>query len=214
MEKSITKSKMGFPQSSVGKESACSAGDPDLIPGLGRSSEEGIGYLLQYSWASLVAQLVKNLPAMRETWIQSLGREDYPGEGRGYPLQYSGLENLMDCMVHGVAKSRTWLSDLHFHFQEQNVCVCMWWSFGGGRDRAIGQSQPRHVWKIQCQLLHKAASCLTQGWTEPDLSLTIRLQGAALGRGHFGKRLLYLPNIPFTSWDLSSLQLIVSDGIT
>ena len=101
MEKSITKSKMGFPHSSVGKEFTCSAGDPDLIPGLGRSAGEGIDYLLQYSWASLVAQLVKNLPAMRETWIQSLGPEDYPGEGRGYPLQYSGLENLMDCMVHG-----------------------------------------------------------------------------------------------------------------
>ena len=60
MEKSITKSKMGFPHSSVGKEFTCSAGDPDLIPGLGRSAGEGIGYLLQYSWASLVAQLVKS----------------------------------------------------------------------------------------------------------------------------------------------------------
>ena len=56
-----------FPDSSVGKESACNAGDPGLIPGLGRSLAEGIGYPLQRSWASLVAQLVKNLPAMRET---------------------------------------------------------------------------------------------------------------------------------------------------
>ena len=62
-----------FPDSSVGKESACNAGDLGLIPGLGRS----------------------------------------PGEGKGYPLQYSGLENSMDCMVHGVTKSRTRLS--HFH---------------------------------------------------------------------------------------------------
>ena len=62
--------------SSVGKESSCSAGDPGLIPGLGRSSGEGIGYPLQYSWASLVGQLVKNLPAMWETWVQSLGWED------------------------------------------------------------------------------------------------------------------------------------------
>ena len=54
----------GFPDSSVGKESACSAGDPSSIPGLGRSTEEGIGYQLQYSWASLVAQLVKNQPAV------------------------------------------------------------------------------------------------------------------------------------------------------
>ena len=68
--------KWGFPDSSVGKESACNAGDPSSIPGLGRSSGEGIGYALQYSWASLVAQLVKNLSAMRETWIQFLGWED------------------------------------------------------------------------------------------------------------------------------------------
>ena len=59
----------GFPDSSVGKESACSAGDPGLTPQSGRSTEEGIGYPLQYSWASLVAQLVKNLPAMQETWV-------------------------------------------------------------------------------------------------------------------------------------------------
>ena len=66
----------GFPDSSVGKESTCNAGDPGSIPGLGRSPAEGIGYPLQYSWASLVAQLVKNLPAMPETWVRSLGWED------------------------------------------------------------------------------------------------------------------------------------------
>ena len=60
---------LGFPDSSVGKESACNAGDPGSISGSGRSTGEGIGYQLQYSWASLVAQLVKNLPAMRETWV-------------------------------------------------------------------------------------------------------------------------------------------------
>jgi len=57
----------GFPQSSVGKESTCNAEDPGSIPGSGRSTGEGTGYPLQYSWSSLVAQLVKNLPAMRET---------------------------------------------------------------------------------------------------------------------------------------------------
>ena len=67
---------VGFPHSSVGKESACNAGDPGSIPGSGRSPGEEIGYPLQYSWASLVAQLVKNLPTMRETWVQSLGWED------------------------------------------------------------------------------------------------------------------------------------------
>ena len=65
-----------LPFSSVGKESACNAGDPGWIPGLGRSPGEGIGHPLQYSWASLVAQLVKNLPVMQETWVQSLGWED------------------------------------------------------------------------------------------------------------------------------------------
>ena len=55
----------GFPDSSVGKESICSAGDPGSIPGLEKSTGEGIGYPLQYSWASLVAQMVKNLPGMR-----------------------------------------------------------------------------------------------------------------------------------------------------
>ena len=58
-----------YPDSLVGKESTCNAGDLGLTPGLGRSSGEVIGYLLQYSWASLVAQLVKNPLAMRETWV-------------------------------------------------------------------------------------------------------------------------------------------------
>ena len=66
---------MGFPDSSVGKEPACNAGDPDLIPGSERSAGEGIGYPRQNSWASLVAQLVKNLPAMQETWVRSLAWE-------------------------------------------------------------------------------------------------------------------------------------------
>ena len=57
----------GSIDSSAGKESACDAGDPGLIPGSARSPGEGIGYPLQYSWASLVTQMVKNLPAMRET---------------------------------------------------------------------------------------------------------------------------------------------------
>ena len=63
----------GFPGSSAGKESACNAGDPGSIPGLGRSPGEGIGYPLQHSWASLVAQTVKNSPEMWDTWVQSLG---------------------------------------------------------------------------------------------------------------------------------------------
>ena len=77
----------GFSDSSIGKESACNAGDPGSIPGSGGSPGEGISYPLQCSWATLVAQLVKNLPAMRETWVLSLGWED-PLE-KGKATQYS-----------------------------------------------------------------------------------------------------------------------------
>ena len=73
---------MGFPHSSVGKESSCNAEDPGLIPGSGRSPREEIGYPLQYFWASLVAQLAKCPPAMWETWVQSLGWEDPLEKGK------------------------------------------------------------------------------------------------------------------------------------
>ena len=88
----------GFPDSSVGKESACNEGDLGSIPGLGRS----------------------------------------PGEGKGYPLQYSGLENSMNCIVHGVTKSRTRLSDFHFTslltwwpLLEDSTCETWDWIFPG-----------------------------------------------------------------------------------
>ena len=74
----------GLPDSSVGKEFTCNAGDPILIPGLGR----------------------------------------YPGEGKDYPLQYFGLENSMDYIVHGVARSRTPLSYFHFHFRKIESVYC------------------------------------------------------------------------------------------
>ena len=71
----------GFPGSSASNESACNAEDPAPIAGLRRSPEEEIGYPLQYSWASLLVQSVKNLPAIWETWIRSLGWEDLLEEG-------------------------------------------------------------------------------------------------------------------------------------
>ena len=71
---------MSFPGSLAGEGSSCNAGDPGSIPGLGRFGGEGIGYPHQYSWASLVAQLVKNLSAMWEAWVRSLSWED-PLEG-------------------------------------------------------------------------------------------------------------------------------------
>ena len=82
----------GFPGSSADKESTCHAGDPGSIPELGRAPGEGIGYPLQYSWALLVAQMVKNPPAMQETWVRFLGWED-PLEEAWQPIPYSSLEN-------------------------------------------------------------------------------------------------------------------------
>ena len=73
---------MGFPYCSAGKESTCNAGDLGSIPGLGRSPGEGIGYPLQYSWTTLTAQLVKNPPAVQDTWVQSLGWEDPLEKGK------------------------------------------------------------------------------------------------------------------------------------
>ena len=75
-EKQLSYLYIVFPHSSVGKESAWNVGDPSSIPGSGRSPGEGIGYTLQCSWASIVTQLVKNPPAIQETWVQSLGWED------------------------------------------------------------------------------------------------------------------------------------------
>ena len=122
---------LGFRDSSVGKEPTCNAGGPGSIPGLGRSPREGIGYPLQYSWASLVAQLVKNLSAMWEAWIQSLGRKDLLEkkmathssilawrirmDRRAWWLQSSSssvtqfcptLCDPMDCIVHGILQAR------------------------------------------------------------------------------------------------------------
>ena len=84
-----------FPDSSVGKESACNAGDPSSIPGSGRCAGEG--YPLQYSWASLVAQLLKNLLAMWETCVQFLDWED-PME-KGEPTHSSILAKRIPCSV-------------------------------------------------------------------------------------------------------------------
>ena len=91
---------MAFPGGSDGKESACNAGDPGSIPGLGRSTGEGIGYPLQYSWASLVAQLVKKLPAVWETWVQFLGWED-PLRRERLPTPVSWPGEFHECIVHG-----------------------------------------------------------------------------------------------------------------
>ena len=68
-----TLEQLGFPDSSVGKQFTCNAGDPGSVPELGLSSAEGIGYPLKFSWASLMALLVKNPPIVWEIWVRSLG---------------------------------------------------------------------------------------------------------------------------------------------
>ena len=103
---------MSFPGSSAGKESARNAEDPSLIPGSGRSPGKRIGYALQYSWASLVAQTVKNSPAMLETWVQSLGWENLLEDGMATHSSILAWRIPMDrgawwAIVHGVSKSRT-----------------------------------------------------------------------------------------------------------
>ena len=98
---------MGFPGSSAAKESTCNAGDPSTIPGLGRSPGEGIGYPIQYYWASLVAQQVEKFTCSVGDLGSLPGLGRLPGKGKGYLLQYSGLGNSTDCIVHGVTKSQT-----------------------------------------------------------------------------------------------------------
>ena len=88
----VSTDKIGLPCSSAGKESAYSAGDPGLIAGLGRSSGKGLGYPLQYPWAFLTAQLVKNLPAMQEAWIgMTPRRREWPASPEFWPGDFQGL---------------------------------------------------------------------------------------------------------------------------
>ena len=106
----------GLPGQLSCKESACNTGDPGLIPGLGSSLGEEIGYPIQYTWASLVVQMVKKLPAMGETWVQSLGWEDTLEEGMATHSSILAWRIPMDrgtwrATVHGVTKGGTQLSD-------------------------------------------------------------------------------------------------------
>ena len=90
-----------------------------MIPRLGRSPREGIGYPLQYSWASLVAQLVKNPSAMQETWIRFMGWEDALEKGKATNFCILAWRMLW------VAKSQTGLSDSHFHFHFHLIFVLL-----------------------------------------------------------------------------------------
>ena len=94
-----------FPCGSAGKESTHNAGDPSSIPGLGRS------VFLDFPCGSAGKESTRNVGDLDS--VPGLGRS--PGEGKGYPLQYFGLETSMDCIVHKVTESQTRLSDFHFH---------------------------------------------------------------------------------------------------
>ena len=104
------------PGSSAGKEFTFNAGNLGLIPGWRRSPEEGIGYPLQFSWASLVVRMVKNLLAMPETWVRSLGQEEPLEEGMATHSSVLAWSIPVDrgawrAAIHGVAKTQTGLSD-------------------------------------------------------------------------------------------------------
>ena len=110
-----------FPGSSAGKESVCNAGDSGLITGSGRFAEEGIGYLLQYSWASQVAQTIKNLPTVWETWVAKIPwrRERLPTPVLG-PGGFHGLYSPWDHKDWGTTewpkKKATWNMNVVDHF--------------------------------------------------------------------------------------------------
>jgi len=108
--------KWDSPGSSAGNESACSTGDPSSIPGVERSTTEEIGYPLQYSWASPVPQLVKNLSATRETWVQSLGWEDPLEKGMATHSSILGLPQCLSwlkiCQQRGRPGFNPWVGKI------------------------------------------------------------------------------------------------------
>ena len=147
------------PDSSVGKESACNAGGPSSIPGSRRSSGEEVGYPLQYSWASLVAQLVKNLPAMQKTLVGSLGWEDPLEKGKATHSSFPFFQFYWDIILYtfkgyiimnesesrSVVSDSLWLHGLHSPWNSpgQNIGVV---AFPFSR----GSSQPRDWTQVCC----------------------------------------------------------------
>ena len=107
-----TKHKLGFPDSSVGKESTCNAGHPGLIPESRKFTGEGKGYPFQYSWASIVAQLIKTLPVMWETWVWSLSWKNPLEKGNATHSRFLAWRIRWSMG----SQSWTWLSNFHFTF--------------------------------------------------------------------------------------------------
>ena len=139
---------MGFPGSSAGKESTYNAGDPSSIPVSGRSSGEGTGYPLQYFWASLVAQLVKHLPAVQETWVGSLGWEDPLQKGKATHSSILVWRIAWSIQSMGSQRVRCdWATFIFtfFHFHEWKLKkltttnYCLRWTTYEASDKAKGQ---------------------------------------------------------------------------
>ena len=108
----------GLSGSSAGEESTCNGGDPGSISGSGRSAGEGNGCPLQYSWASLVAQMVKNLPAMQETWVRSLGWKDPLEKGMAAHSSTLAWRSPWNRQVVGYSPwgcKESDVTDFHFH---------------------------------------------------------------------------------------------------
>ena len=163
---------MGFPGSSAGKGAACNAGDPRSIPGSGRSPGERIGYPLQYSWPFLMAQLVKNMPAMRETWVQSLGWEDTLEKGKA--IHSSILAWRIPCTVLSMGAQRVrhdWATfthtHTHTHTHTQNVL--------DPRHAKISKTRPLSSrcsqWKVEEGLTHKPMIPIHQSLGTPGFTL-------------------------------------------
>ena len=133
----------------AGKESACNAGDSSLIPGLGRYPGKGIGYPLQYSWASLVSQMVKNPPPMWETWVWSLGWEQPLEKGT---MTHSSIlawripwteepSRLRSMGSQGVRHNRLTFTFTHYIYIY--ICVCM-------KESEVAQSCPTLCDPMDC----------------------------------------------------------------
>ena len=126
----------GFPDTSVGKESACNSGDPSSIPGWRRAPGEGMGYPLQYSWAFLVAQLVKNWPAMQETWVRKIPwRRKRLHTPVFWPGEFHGLYSPLGCKESDTTERLNWTEQTKLvevmefqlsYFKSPNMMLLKW----------------------------------------------------------------------------------------
>ena len=147
---------LGFPYSSAGKESTCNAGDPGSIPGLGSSPGEGIGYALQYSWASLVAKMVKNPLARRETWVRSLGWKDLLEESmaNGSSLVAQTVKNLptmQETQVWSLGREDPLEKGMATHSS-----ILAWripWTEAPGRLQSTGSPRVGHDWATNSKFI-------------------------------------------------------------